>query len=313
MLVTKPSRYKNSYVSINRTEPFRDKLIVLGKKTGQVVFLTTFNNSYATFEIITNAVANGTYKIKITSTDNLGNENTGIEGTVVVANYPLPPVNLEAVAGTVALSDVTLTWEHSVEGAPDSYVIYSNNGTGTTIDRTSPVATISGALLTYVHTTPIDGDWRYVVESVVSGVESNSQNIVFVTVPYTEEAPEKPGPGGSLAVTGISLENVSIGKVKFSFLWIYGDNAANFRLYYDNGTGTVDYNTPLMTIARANQLVQTGTTDRLHVTNEEITYKFSVRAVNSAGVEETNTDTYSIVVDGLQPDDAIDLSLDTIY
>ncbi len=313
MVVTKTSRYKNSYISVNRTEKFRDTLIVFGKKIAQTVFLSTFNNSYRTYEIITIPVSNGTYKIKVTSSDNFGNENLGTEGTVIVSFYPLPPVNVTAEADTIILNRITLNWEHSVEGAPDTYNVYSNNGAGNVVDKSAPLVTVLGSVLTYVHATPSNGLWRYIVEAVDTGIESNSYNIAEATVPYTDEIPQKPGPGGLLSATGVSLENVSIGKVKLNFLWIYDDQAASFNVYYDNGTGTINYLTPLMNITRLDQLVQTGTTGRLHLTNEDITYGFVVRAVSQNGVEETNADIYSIVVDGKEPDNAIGLSLDTVY
>ncbi len=313
MLAVKTRRYKNSLISVNRTERFRDNLILFGKKIAQTVFLTIFNNIYRTYEIITIPVSNGTYLIKVTSTDNLGNENVGVQGSVNVNFYPLPPVNLVATASSVILTNVTLTWEHSVEGVPDTYNIYSNNGSGNVIDKSTPLASVAGNVLSYVHTTPINGVWKYIVEAVDTGLESNNYNVAEATIPYTAELPNKPGPGGLLSATGISLENVSIGKVKLSFIWIYGADAASFNVYYDNGTGTIDYNTPLQNITRVDQLVQTGTTVRLHSTNEEITYKFAVRTVSPDGAEEQNTDTYSIVVDGLEPDDAVDLTLDTVY
>jgi len=318
MLVAKTSRKKNAWISVNRTRKFRDDLIVFGKRNGHSVFLTTFNNIFYQYEVISIPLSNGTYKIKVVSVDDLKNENTGSEGTQIIDFFPLPPKNLEV---SLSGNDVTLSWEHSVDGAPDFYVIYGNNGSGL-IDKSAAIAAISGSLLTYTFTV-VDGQWIFVVESKKNGVESDTLEIVTITVPVTAAEPPKPGlPGtsgpnapdiGLFAVTGLVLENISVGEVKINFYWFFGSVAASFNIYHDDATGTIDYSVPKFSFSRLNGFIQNYTTSQLHSSDTNKTYKFVVRAVSQDGVEEKNTDEYEIDVDGVAPDNVADLQLDAVY
>jgi hypothetical protein len=310
MKVFNTKRKKNSFISYNRTSIFRDTIVTFGKRKGHSVFLSFFNNSYKTYEIISVPISNGTYKIKIISVDNLNNENTGVEGNILVDFYPLPPKDL---AGSVSGNNVTLTWNHSINGAPDNYKIYGNNGTGGRINKNTSIQTISGSLLTTTFTVT-NGEWSFIVESYKNGKESDSFFIIKLTVPYTNVLPYDPGvPGnGSFAVTGLMLENISVGKIKISFYWFYGDNANKFRVYHDDGTGIIDYNTYKFEFDRQNKIVQTFTTSQLHYLDQDITYKFAVRSVNSYNKESKNTNEYEISVDGVAPNNVVDLILDTV-
>lgn len=307
MKVLKTSRKKSTLTVFKRTNVFRFGKTIIGKRNTNLVFNNSFySNPEVKFEILSIPVQNGTYKIKVQSLDNKGNINTGVEGTVIIDFYPLPPVDL-TISGDV-LNNVTLDWNHSVNGAPDYYVIYSNSGYGN-IDRTTPLDTISGSLLTYTANLP-DGNWKFVVESKKNSVESVNFKTVSIVLPLSAYIPPSPGLG---RVTGLVLSNVSVGKVKIDFYWLYGSSASKFNIYSDNATGTIDYDTPYATFNRQNKLIQTYTTDRLHLTDEEKTYKFVVRACTSSDVEEENTDEYSIVVDGKAPDEIQDLTLGSIF
>lgn len=311
MIVYKTSRKKQNILSHQRELKFRDALVIFPKKKGNIVFLTTYNNIYLKYEAVTIPLANGTYKVRVTTLDNLENESSYIEGTVAVSFFVLAPVDLEA---SVSNNDVTLEWAHSVNGAPDNYRIYGNGGSGEDIDRTTPIATIAGNLLTYTFTV-VDGDWKFVVESIEAGQESVNLYAAYATVPVENQVPDSPGVSNEspYSVVGINLSNVSVGKVKISFLWLYGSSAASFRVYHDSGTGTIDYNTPAFTFTRQDSDTQEYTTTQLHSLDEDVTYKFVVRAVTSFGVEDKNTDSAEITIDGVAPDDPIDLSLSTAF
>jgi hypothetical protein len=303
MIVIKSKRKKNSIVLYKR-DPMRGFKFVVGGNTSLLFMNSSFNNPFWIYELVSVSVANGTYKIKILSQDDLDNINSGIEGQVVVAFYILPPKN---VAATSSGNNITLTWEDSADGEPDYYVIYSNNGSGN-VDKVTPYDTISGSLKTYTDSFA-NGTWKFVVEAKKNSITSNSMNVVEITVPYA--IPQKPGI--PYASTGLSLERVSVGKVKISFLWPHGIMASKFNIYHDSGTGTVDYVTPKFTFTRQTSIIQVYTTTQLHTLDENIQYKFAVRAENSDGVEETNTDEYLIEVDGVAPSNAEDLVLETIF
>jgi len=303
MKVVRARRKKNTLLVYKR-DPLRDHMLLISRNCSLIFLGSSYNNPFWKYKIISIPVANGTYKIKICSEDDLGNINSGLEGTVVVSYYVLPPKN---VAVTSSGNTITLTWAVSTDGEPDNYVIYSNNGSGN-VDKTTPLVTISGTLLTYSKSVA-NGSWKFIVEAKKNGVESNTMNVVSVDIPL----PVPPKPGIPKGVTGLCLERVSIGKVKVSFLWPYGTEASSFNIYHDDGTGTISYSSPKFTFSRQTTLVQTYTTTKLHSLDSNIQYRFVVRAVNSDGVEETNTDEYLIEVDGVAPDNAEDLVLETIF
>lgn len=313
MIVCKTKRYKNSWISYNRTAKFRDSLVVFGKRRGHVVFMSNFNNIYITYQITSIPVGNGTYKIKITTTDDYNNESAGTEGTQIIAFYPLPPKSL---AGSVSGNNVTLTWAHSINGAPTNYKVYGNGGSGNIINRDTPLATLAGSLLTSTFAVA-NGQWKFVVESVTGSVESRSLITVTLAVPSTAVIPPSPGPSvidSTLSQpTGLMLEQISVGKVKIRFYWSHGTLASSFNIYHDSGTGTINYAAPAFSFARQSSLIQLYTTTQLHALDSVVTYKFVVRAVSANGVEETNTDEYSIEVDGAAPDNIVDLTLDSVF
>lgn len=309
MRVVTYRRRKNFLVRINKSESFRDDRLTLSKKKQGMSFLTIFENPNVTYEVITKALPNGTYKVKVESMDNLGNRNVGIEGTQVISTFPLPPKNVEAsVSGSV----VTLTWEHSSQGAPTNYKLYGNGGSGNTINRDVVLKLIGGTALT-ASLTLSDGDWKLVLEAVSGSKESVTQNIIEVTVPDTDLRPPRPGIPGQFQETGLVLSRESVGKAKLAFLWLHGSLADSFDVYFDNATGTVDFVTPLDNFVRQAGTFQKYTTVQLHLTDDEKTYLFAVRAKNSLGNLDTNQDIYSIVIDGKAPDNASDLILGTVF
>lgn len=310
MFVLKATRYKNKLVSYQRIHPFRSNIVLFAnKKTGNFIFLTIFNNIYRTYQVVTNPVPNGTYKIKVTLVDTQ-NEDTGTQGTVVVAYIPLPPNNVSA---TLAGNTVTLVWQASVDPTPDFYIVYGNNGSGDIIDRTAPIATLAGNILTMTFVVA-NGSWSFVVESRKNGLESVSLMLSSLTVPIASIVPPKPGPSGSspLAVTGLLLNAVSVGAVNISFLYLYGALADTFNIYSDNGTGVINYATPAFTLSRQNQLIQSYTTPQIRFIEGPTIFQFVVRA-SIAGNEEKNTDVYSISVDGTVPANPVGLVLDTVF
>jgi hypothetical protein len=303
MIILKSKRKKNAILLYKR-DPLRGYKFVVGGNTNLLFLNSSYNNPFWNYELVSIPVANGTYKIKICSEDDLSNLNSGIEGQVTVAYYILPPKD---VTISSLVNVITLNWAHSSDGAPDYYVIYSNNGSGN-IDKTTPYTIIAGSLLTYSNTFT-NGTWRFVVEAKKNSIESNTMNVVEITIPFAIP----PKAGIPKTVTGLCLERISVGKVKISFLWPYGILASIFNVYHDSGTGVVDYSTPKFTFTRQTSLIQTYTTTQLHILDQNIQYKFAVRAENSDGVEETNTDEYLIEVDGVAPNNAEDLVLETIF
>jgi hypothetical protein len=310
MKILKTNRKRSNLCFWDQSERFRYDSIVLSK-IGHPVFLSSFfNNPSVYYEVYTKALANGTYKIKVTAVDKYENENAGVEGTEVIDVFPIAPPN---VVGSVSGSNVTLTWEQLETGAPDFFVIYSNGGSGE-VDKNVIYQSVVGSLLTKTFAVA-NGTWKFIVDSQTGARQSNSRFVVELSVPVSNTPPEKPGPGGDgdLNKTGLVLENISIGKVKIKFLWIHGDNAASFNVYHDSGTGTVSYASPAFSFNRQESEIQEYTTTQLHATSEIKTYKFVVRAVTSGGIEDGNVDEYSIDVKGAAPTLIEDLELEGVF
>lgn len=311
MVILKSKRNKNSLISFDRERVFRDDVIVLSKRSGHVLSKTTFNNPYRTYEAISEPVTNGTYKIKISSQDVTGNVSSETESTVVVDFYPLPPVN---VSVQVVGNTVTLNWNHSIEGVPDNYYIYSNNGSGL-VDKDTVFQILSGSLLTYSFVA-VDGEWKFVIDTFDNGKKSDNLQIIDIVVPNENYIPPSPGPNTQVTqnpITGLSLERISVGKVKISFLWLYGNSASGFNIYHDDGTGVINYSIPKFTFDRSLDTLQIFTTTALHDEDILKIFKFVVRAKTSYGIEDKNVDEYEISVDGVAPSAPVDLSLDTIF
>src|SRR5690348_4347574 len=107
MFVVRSNRRYNTLISYKRDEIFRFSNSIFNSNPGHAVFLSTFNNSYQKFRVISFPVKNGNYIVKITTLDSYQNENTGVQGNVAIGFSPLPPVNVQI---SLSGNNVTLTW-----------------------------------------------------------------------------------------------------------------------------------------------------------------------------------------------------------
>lgn len=299
-MVIIPHRKGRSFVTFdNLTEVYRFDPTILVQRSGTEVFFNgIYKNPFLIYQFTTKPLETGTYKVKIVSEDDLQNVNVGVQGTASVVTLPLPPRNLTV---SVSGNNVTLNWDDPTSGSPDNYKIYGNGGSGKFIDRDTVLSILSGTLKTDTFAVA-DGDWRFVVESVVSGVESINLYLAKTQVPDTAIVPPSPGIGGIFAVTNLTLRRISVGKVKIRFEWNFGDQADDFNVYHDGGTGTLNFTTPDFTFSRVPTRIQEFTTTQLHTVDENITFQFVVRSVNTLGNEDGNTSIYTIDVDGEAPD-----------
>jgi len=307
-------RKKANIIYKNDNSVFRTHIKPLSKRTGGFIYLSEkFSDPNEYFQFTTRSLSDGSYKIKIVSEDNLGNKNTGTELSVNVKGYVLPPrLLLGAIVGNV----VTLTWQHSSNGATSEYRVYGNGGNGTTINRDTVIKAINGSLTTTTFNV-VNGTWLFVVEAYDGSTESENLNTVYLIAPSTSRIPESPGFGGTdesiNKITGIYLERVSVGKVRIRFYWLYGDSAESFNIYHDDATGTMSYDTPKFSFNRQQTYIQEYITSQLHSDDEDKTYKFVVRSITSDGVEDGNTNEYSIKVDGDAPSNVVVISNSSVY
>ena len=250
------------------------------------------------------------------------------------------------------VTPVRLSWTVPVDGEPDEYHVYSNNGSGE-IDE-NHVYTIVAGTETSVDLLLNDNlNWLLKVEAVRNNIESSTKFAVEVQTPSTAVPPPSPfevqntvdvvvdpetgetinssgnspdDETGETVVTGtepqevtqqvpasfsgVSATNVNAGKLKVQFIWIYGDLASKFRIYHDNGTGTVDYTNPIE-FDRINSIVQSYTTDQIYNGFDDKEFRFVIRSVSQFNVEDTNTVEHRVLLDGQPPEEVENLTINT--
>ena len=319
MIVLDNKRRKSSFLWIKKAEHFReDKVVLVGR--GLVLFLSTFKNLWLTYNIITEQLSNDTHLFEFDSIDDLNNVSDAVQTSVAISQYVLPPRFPKITY--VDRHHITLTWSAPSDGAPDNYVVYSNNGSGT-IDTGSHYSLHAGTVLSVAYNLPANGTWKFRVEAVKDGLESNTEYEVHVVIPRNLIVPpavfvddEVPAAEADRSTaekaTQISAENISVGKMKIIFLWIYGDVANRFRIYHDNGGGTVVYANPIE-FTRQNGYIQTYTTNQLYFGKANQTFKFVLRAVTADGVEEANTVEHEVELDGSAPEEISSLTVGSTF
>lgn len=287
---------------------FRDDSVDLPKnKNTYILSLSIMMNKFWTYTLVTKPLDAGTYQFRVQTQDDLENVSDGQEVTTAIAAFELPPLDLTISASG---SNITLSWAVSSQGAPDWFRIYSNNGSGS-IDKTVPKTTLRGTYRSHTYTGLAAGTWLFVIEALRGALESNNDYIVVAVLPTASRIPSVPGDVENEFQTSIiSARNVSVGKVNFSFYWLYGSEASHFRFYHDSGTGTIDYST-YQRFARTETLLQDFTTTQVYTGKANQTFKFVIRAESPDGVIETNTNEFEVELDGVAPDDVTDLAITT--
>ena len=309
MQIAKTRLTRHSYVRIRPEDKFRLPDLRFCSRRNNLLFNSIFNNPSVRYNIITVPLENGDYKFKVQSSDNLRNINDGVEATVNMQNRPYYPRNF--VISNVSGNDVTFTWGHPQGGlSVDDYNIYGNGGTGGTIDRTTALATVGGGVTTKTLSGLADGNWLFVIESVSGTKETVNYWAQAVTLPVEDTVPTIPGtyvdktPPYKQNIPGqmpqnVELSNISVGRCRITFLWVYGNEAKYFRIYHDGGTGTIDWNSYDYQYARQNGVVQSFITPQICTFKEDTTFKIGIRAETEDGVIDDNTDEYEVILDGV--------------
>ncbi len=314
MYAISPNLGRRTYVRVTPDNNFRITLPILGKSRTSLVFLSgNLYNAIHEKTVITIPLTSGTYKFKVKGYDNLDNENTGTQVTVVLSNIPYWPENVSALATG---NDVTVSWSVPVGGStPTSYKIYSNNGvSGGPIDRTAPLA-VATAIERSKVVTVADGDWLFCVETVSGAMESVNYWCPKLTIPSANEDGGIPGnmddgefqKNATVNMVNIKLANASLGKLKLSFVWTMGSKASYFRIYHDDGTGTIDWNNNAFRFARSNGLKQEYTTAQICFVANKV-YKVGLRAENPSGTISENFIEYNVTLDGIAPEEVTNLN-----
>lgn len=238
-------------------------------------------------------LADGTYDWKVTDEDEEGDTATSSEASATISSYPSAPsgIDYEWVAGTKTL---TITVEASGSADVASYPVRDNAGDGELDLTSAPVQDTAALSYEKVFTTET-GVWQFMVRAKDSdGFEEPGlgQILQFNVVDGSlESIPAEP----SL----VYAEPAADGKVAVGYAyrpWLEdggGGAAYEGRIYGDNGTGTIDYATPLATVAMSNPTSEDSYEWTSGVLVADTEYGFVVRiatAASPAGVETQNTD-----------------------
>lgn len=316
--VVKPKFHQYGYIKINKTRRFRNDDIRLGKRQHNLAFLNnTLNNPILKYRVITMPLEGGTYQFKIRSLDDLNNINTGVDTNGTITDKLWYP-SLFAISDIIEATDdndITFTWSPPLGGlSVDNYIIYGNGGSGYTIDRGTPLATVSGSTFTATVEGLVDGTWFFVIESEASSVETVNYFTLKQVLPQGDDPGDPNGPGepaidpfdADFQLPNVSLKNVSIGKCGIEFVWTFGNKASYFQVFHDSGTGTIDWGTYKFRFARQNKIVQSFVTAQILTADVNTTYKFGIRAESPSGVVGTNLQEFEVVLDGKAPNEVTD-------
>ena len=295
-------------LKVNNEEDFRDSVILM--PTGDATLLplnSVYANPFVYFEIVTKQLNAGNNQFRIDTIDENSNENIGTPINLVIPTRVLPPRFFTAsITGTIA----TISWIHSVDGAPERYVLFGTSDTSLAIDRVSEFNGISvdGSQTSMTVELGTPGTYRFIVDSKIGTEFSDNFITVDITSPASATAP--PRVINQISLTEIDIgqlqifaTNIPTGKLNVQFVWVFGDQAASFNLYHDSGSGSVNFGLPY-NFVRQTSVVQDFTTDQISSHNVDTTFKYVLRAVSADGIEDANTFENEVVLNGSTPPNA---------
>jgi len=259
---------------------------------------TVRHTGAATYTWLSEPLAAGTYKYAVKSVDAAGNESSATSvATVTLAPWPDQPTGL-AYAYAPATDKVTLTWSGGA-----TVNVYGNGGSGD-IDYDTPVASgvtspwTSGALTGA-------GTFRYGVRAVSGVLEE--KNLTYIEFELDADEAEVNPPLVAFGLSATPAEGGTFAlaaKVPTARPKVHGrtpPRPTHLKFYHDNGTGTMDWVTPIATVAVGvgpGLVYQAAYTTGAY--GHGTTVLFGARAAASTVVED-NEKTVSAVADAEAP------------
>ena len=280
-----PTEYRVYWDSGTGTIDYDDALAIV-KDTGAASYSWTSGH-----------LTDGTYKFAVRARNESTNEETNITYlSLTVSSVPEPATGL-AYSFNDGTHELTLSWTASVSSDVAGYRIYSNGGSGA-IDYTTPIDSTTGTSWTY-DMTGLTGHYKFGIRAYdASALEELNMDVwQSIVVDSGDLAMPPNAPSG--------LAGIAIADAKVRLSWRYNrtipqdqlGTCSEFRVYYDNATGTMDYVTAIGTVSLDGRFI---TFDTASLTGG-LTYKFGVRSATADGVEENNTVTVSVEADSTPP------------
>lgn len=246
----------------------------------------------------------GSYVYKLESVDDDG-DLTLDEEPVIISAAPIAPTSIDA-SWNPTTHVFTITWGASPSSDVDHYAIRHNSGSGPIQIDDAPEDTT--VLLTFsIDLTGLTGGYEFLVRTV-DGDSKEEQNIgrlvsIQVIAGVAQGTPASPVNIAANSIAG------SKAQVRFRYYpsseqgFAVGGIAKEARIYYDNGTGVIDFVTPLGLVAMDFPTVPTSYSfDSGVLSNGD--YLFAVRiatATAGGGVETTNDEERAVTINSDVP------------
>lgn len=249
--------------------------LIIGMRQGR----TLISESWDGLGTDSKLVPSGSYPFRIyASTD--ANAINDADGSVVpggvlaedVISANLPITNLSAPSG-ITLSAVYITSAAITIGQ-------TGNPTGTSVsierstDNVSFLPVVTGTSTAYIQSGLTSYTTYY--------FRARNKNFADIYTEYgntlqlfTKDA--IPAPPGNLAAVSIEGNKILLTWEPSPFEWV-----TEYRIYFDSGTGTIDYASPIATLSAS------ATSYTTNVLISSAAYRFGLRAVNRSGVEDWN-------------------------
>jgi len=247
----------------------------------------------------------GSYTWRITAVDEEGDETVSNEVNKTISSAPNPPSGL-SLTYDESTRKLNLVWTPSESADIQDYLVRSSEGEQLLRLDSEPIATPEDPNWGRYFTTE-NGLYIFSVQARDKDgrIERNLSEIamIFLANGLPEAIPAEP--------RILTAEASAGGKVKVS--WLYdphfeyqGPGAAHeARIYWDAGTGTINWNTPKTTVAMGNPTAADWWSWESEALTDGQEYLFVVRIATAAhpdGIETQNTDEHAATPDSSVPD-----------
>ncbi len=225
-----------------------------------------------------------------------------------MSSAPEPPTGIDWSFDT-GTKTLTVTWTASASADLSTYRVRSSAGEEALALASAPVQDDGTLVYQQVFTTET-GLWVIHVRAVDSDGKEEANILQAIVIPFENGVPAARAAAPRL----VEVEAIEGGKIEIR--WLYdphfeqnGPGAGQeARVYWDAGTGTMDWSAPLATVAMGGPISATRYTWQTVPLAHGQTYSFAVRAATAAhpaGIETQNTDEHSATADTSVPDAAV--------
>jgi hypothetical protein len=234
---------------------------------------------------------NGNYEYDIVAVNRYGQEQDSTDKAATIDSAPEPASNFSL---SLDSKTITLSWTPSPSNI-DHYNIYKSNSDGL-ID----LSTVYDTTASTTWNDDVSGDTGH-IGYLVRAVEANGIEEASLINSASIEVENGAEVGFPAEPERITVDAIESAKVRVDFMYDPAKeqnppgNGQEARIYCDNATGTMDWSTPLGTVALDGPVRRTFYSWQSDALIDGETYKFGVR-VASDTQETDNTDTYDVTV-----------------